>query len=71
MQRKHHKYLFFQQLLTQQVPLLLLLGPKLLLLLILLSCSRHMVLSLTQQVGALPAIPQHIQAPSYVTTCTE
>lgn len=48
-------HLFFHQLLTQQVPLLLLLGTELLLLLILLSGSCHVVLSLTQQVGALPA----------------
>ena len=55
------KYLFFHQLLTQLVSLLFLFGPKLLLLLILLPGSRHMVLSLTQQVRALPATPQHTQ----------
>lgn len=68
---EHHKYLFFQQLLTQQIPLLLLFSAKLLLLFILLSGSRHMILSLTQQVRALPAIRQHTQTPSDITTCTK
>lgn len=51
--------LFFHQLLTQQVPLLLLFGAEFLLLLILLPGSCHVVLSLTQQVGALPALGEH------------
>lgn len=56
--------LLFHQLLTQQVPLLLLLGAELLLLLVLLPGSGHVVLSLTQQVGALPAVREHERSPS-------
>lgn len=51
-----HTYLFFHYLLTQQIPLLFLFGTELLLLFILLSGSCYVVLSLTQQVRALPAI---------------
>lgn len=61
--------LFFHELLTQQIPLLLLLGAELLLLLILLPGSSDVVLSLTQQVRALPAAGQHKPSVCVYTTC--
>lgn len=69
--KKKKRYLFLYQLLAQQVSLLLLFGSKLFLLLVLLSGSSYMVLSLTQQVRALPAFPKHTNIPNYVTKDTK